>query len=543
MPNVVHADGKTNPKQWWHNAVIYQVYIRSFQDTNDDGIGDIPGITAQIPYLSTLGVDAVWLTPFYPSPKADNGYDISNYCDVDPQYGTLKDFDALVERAHRFNIKIIIDVVANHTSAQHPWFKAALKAPAGSRKRNRYLFMDGKGANHSEPPNNWQSWFGGSAWKRVPNDKQWYLHTFSDQQPDLNWRNPEVRLEFSRILRFWLDRKVDGLRVDAAMCLIKRKDFSDAQPTDMNEPLSHQPEVFKIYREWRKIVDEYKNRCMIGEIFGDTPQQTLQYVRDGKLDQAFNFDYQSSTWQTMDMYYAIATWLRLASSIGSEPVWVTSSHDQVRHVSRLGLTNPGISPRGIAATSEQPSPELGQLRARALACLTTFLPGAMCIYYGEELGLPDHTTLDNKFRKDPRFKPGQYIGRDGARIPMPWQHNKPAFGFSHRTRIWLPQPASYSRFAVDKQTNDPGSMLALYKKLLKLRRRYGLGRGSVTWITPPREDVIVVRNRDLVLVINFGHVPVTLPVTGQMIAKSMMRISTRDKEIPGNAAVWIKVKK
>lgn len=544
MPKTVQNDGKMRAKQWWKDAVIYQIYLRSFSDGNDDGIGDIPGIISRIPYLSSLGVNAIWLTPFYPSPQADNGYDVSNYYDIDAQYGTLNDFDTLIARAHRFNIKIIIDIVANHTSVQHPWFKAALKAPVGSRKRARYLFMDGKGTHNELPPNNWKSWFGGNAWKRVPNDTQWYLHTFSDQQADLNWNNSDVRQEFERILRFWLDRRVDGLRIDAAMCMMKRKSFADTKSTDKDEPLSHQPEVFELYREWRKIIDEYDDRCMIGEVFGDDVQQTLQYVDKGQLHQVFNFDYQSAMWQRADMYYATVPWLQQTSRLGTEPVWVTSSHDQVRHVSRLGLTMPGAAPRGINAATEQPSITLGQQRARAMICMTAFLPGAMCIYYGEELGLPEHTALNDKFRKDPRFQPGRYIGRDGARVPMPWEKNATSFGFSHQRNAWLPQPTYYGDYAVDQQNKKPASMLTLYKQLLTLRRRYRLGHGQLKWLASPRSDVIVLQqNNELVLVINFGHMPITLPISGQLVAKSLSTIADNDKKLPGNAAVWIKLQR
>lgn len=543
MPNIVHADGKSHSRPWWRSAVIYQIYIRSFNDSNDDGIGDIAGITARIPYLSNLGIDAIWLTPFYPSPQADNGYDISQYRDVDPQYGTLKDFDELIRRAHKFNIKVIIDIVANHTSAQHPWFKTALKSPPGSRKRSRYHFRDGKGAHFDEPPNNWHSWFGGSAWTRVPNDRQWYLHTFSDQQPDLNWHNPEVRLEFEHILRFWIGHGVDGFRVDAAMCFMKRADFSDMHPTDLDDPLSHQPGVFEIFREWRKVIDEYPQRCLIGEVFGDTVHQTLQYIKEGCLHQTFNFDYQSSTWQMPEMYYAIVAWLRDTAALGSEPIWVTSSHDQVRHVSRLGLTMPGLSPRGLDASSEQPSPELGQRRARAMICLTAFLPGAICLYYGEEVGLPEHTTLSDKFRRDPRFKPGEYIGRDGARIPMPWKHLKPSFGFSNRTRIWLPQPSNYRDYAIDKQSQTPNSMLQLYREVLKLRHRFRLGTAKLRAIKSPRGDIMMFQSGDLFMAINFGHMPATLSVSGKVIIASHPDVTYADRVLPGNSAIWLKMKK
>lgn len=403
--------------------------------------------------------------------------------------------------------------------------------------------MDGKGADNELPPNNWQNWFGGSAWKRVPNDKQWYLHTFSDQQPDLNWRNPEVRQEFVSILKFWLDRGVDGFRLDAVACLIKRKDFGDLQPTDMDDPLSDQPEVFEIYQEWRKLIDGYKGRCLIGEAFADSPRQNLRYVYEGKLHQVFCFDYQSVYWYKANVQSVIQQWTQLTESLGTEPVWVTSSHDQIRHISRLGLIIPGLAPAGLDVTCEQPSYEMGVQRSRAMACMTLFLPGALCLYYGEELGLPEHTTLEDRFRKDPRFRPNEFIGRDGCRIPMPWKQKKPAFGFSHRTKTWLPQPGYYGKFEVDVQSGQPDSMLSLYKTLLRLRRRYRLGQNKLEWIASPRTDVMTVRSGDLVLAINFGYSPVTLNVKGELIAKSQPAITLKNNRLPGSAAVWIKVPK
>lgn len=531
---------ETGNLRWWKDAVIYEVYIRSFADGNNDGIGDLQGVASRVPYLASLGVDAIWLTPFYPSPQADNGYDIENYYDVDPQYGSLKDFDHLLAQAHHYNIKVMIDIVANHTSARHPWFQAALAAAPGSPERDRYLFMDGKGPNYNLPPNNWDSWFGGVAWKRVPNDRQWYLHAFSDQQPDLNWHNPEVRQEFARILTFWLDRGVDGLRVDAGMCFLKRADYSDEHESDLDDPLSHQPGVPEIFQEWREIVDRYPNRCLIGEIFG-APEDALQYVGPKALDQVFTFDYQLTYWQASKIKPVIRQWIQKAAMVDSEPVWVTSSHDQVRYVSRLGLSIPGAMPRGIDAINEQPNVRLGTQRARAMICMTAFLPGAMCIYYGEELGLPEHTTLDDALRQDPRYMPGRYIGRDGARIPMPWTAGRAPYGFSEKAKPWLPQPTAYKHLAVERQSNDPVSMLSLYRELLALRRKHGLGRGKLQWIVPPRNDVMLLKNGDLVMAINFGQTPVTLPFTGEVIAKSQPKLSFKQGRLPAGSAVWIKI--
>lgn len=539
------ASQPTTP--WWEDNLCYEVFPRSFADSNGDGVGDFKGITSRIKYLANLGVNSIWLTPFYPSPQADAGYDVSDYCNVDPVFGTLNDFDDLLKEAHAYGIRIIIDIVPNHTSDQHPWFKRALAAAPGSAERAWYHFEDGKGENGELPPNNWTSLFGGSAWFKVPNEKQWYLHLFSVHQPDLNWDNPAVRSAFEDILKFWLDRGVDGLRIDAANNLVKAPGLPDVTPenstitsTQFRGPMFDQDGVHEIYRQWRKLLNTYDDRMMVAEAFNIKPiSRLLNYVRPDEMQQAFNFDYQLAHWGA-DLYRDnIELYTTNMGSVNAPCSWVTSSHDQVRIASRLGLTVPGDTPMGLDSTTEQPNEQLGLDRARALVMLTMLLPGALYLYQGEELGLPNNTTMEPRFRQDPRFfdSKGTMIGRDGERIPLPWKAKAPSFGFGPSDKSWLPQPDSYSRYAADLQEKDKNSTLALYRRLIALRTQHALGTGKLQWFDAPRNDVLVARNGSVCVYINFGYAPLDLPA-GKIIAQSRPGID-KGTQLPGNAAVWI----
>lgn len=524
--------------EWWRTEAIYEIFVRSFADGNGDGIGDIPGIISRLPYISKLGVDAIWLTPFYPSPQADTGYDVSNYCDVDPMYGTLADFDKMVETAHGLGLKVFIDIVPNHTSYQHPWFQAALKAAPNSAERNRYIFRDGKGANGELPPNNWFSWFGECAWTKVKGDKQWYLHMFSDQQPDLNWRNQEVRDEFDRILTFWLDRKVDGLRVDAPSVLIKPADFKDVvveegEGEDDMSPEDNLPELFPIYQHWRDLTNRYGARCIIGEVFPDSTESGLEnYIEKGKMSQIFCFDFQQTPWFAEEMREIIDEWLQLTEEYETTPIWVANSHDLTRQPSRLGLDDLSAQLDGIRADDKQPDRALGERRARAMAMLMTWLPGSICLYYGEELGLPDDTNIKSDDVID------KMAERDGCRMPMPWQANQPAFGFSSTGKSWMKAPALYAEYAVDKEEGDANSTLALYRQLLKLRKELGLTTGEVEYLKETENDLIVARNGTVCLAINFGEEDAAMP-KGTILAKSLPTL-TEGGTLPGGTAVWLK---
>ncbi|OHV08667.1 glycoside hydrolase family 13 protein [Kushneria phosphatilytica] len=533
---------------WWRSAVIYQIYPRSFMDGNGDGLGDLPGIVDRLPYLARLGVDAIWLSPFYRSPQADAGYDVADYRDVDPLFGQLADFDAMLKQAHALDMRIIVDLVPNHTSDEHAWFRAALAAPEGSPERARYMFREGQGEHGELPPNNWQSVFGGAAWTRVPGERQWYLHLFDSKQPDLDWRNPEVRDEFDDVLRFWLDRGVDGFRVDVAHGLIKQPGLPDWDGSQaMVEggsmgPMWDQDEVHDIYRRWHQILEEYDgDRMMVAEAWVRPQARLAHYIRRNEMQQAFNFDYLLARWDAGELREVIDDSLAQTHAVGAPTTWVMSNHDGVRHASRLGLSQPGARPHGIDAHGEQPDEALGLRRARAAIMLTLALPGSVYLYQGEELGLPDHTTMAAEYRQDPTYRRtgGREIGRDGCRVPLPWQADAPAYGFGCEGMPWLPQPETFHRYAVDVQEADDTSTLTLYRQLLALRREHDLGEGQLEWLESPSETALMLRNGRLTALINLGSEPVALPSSaGSVLACSLPGPLPVDT-LSGNAAVWL----
>ncbi|WP_457809320.1 glycoside hydrolase family 13 protein [Kushneria sp. EE4] len=532
--------------QWWHDAVIYQIYPRSFMDANGDGIGDLEGITQRLDYLANLGVDALWLSPFYRSPQADAGYDVADYRDVDPLFGTLEDFDALLSGAHERAMRIIVDIVPNHTSSEHVWFQEALASPSGSRERARYMFREGRGGNGEQPPNNWQSVFGGPAWTQVPGEREWYLHLFDSSQPDLDWHNPEVLEEFDNVLRFWLKRGVDGFRIDVAHGMIKAPglpdwDGSQAMIEGGNPgPMWDQDGVHDIYRRWNRVLTEFgRDRMMVAEAWVHPPSKTARYVRPDEMQQAFNFDYLLAPWDADKLRHVIDTSLESYGAVEAPTTWVMSNHDSVRHASRLGLSRPGARPNGIDADSEQPDEALGLRRARALIMLTLALPGSAYLYQGEELGLPDHTTMPARYRQDPTFHRtnGEQIGRDGCRVPLPWRADTPAFGFSTTGESWLPQPESYARYTADRQLEDESSTLSLYRHLLAMRHEHGLGHGQLVWQKSPRADVLCLSNGAVTVMLNLGEAPVALP-EGRVALQSVTD-AVSDDHLAGNAAVWL----
>ncbi|GAB3468701.1 glycoside hydrolase family 13 protein [Azotobacter salinestris] len=545
-PTAAHSD-----QNWARNSVIYQIYPRSFADGNGDGIGDLPGIVSRLPYLDQLGVDALWLSPFYKSPQADAGYDVADYRIVDPLFGSLEDFDNLLQKAHSLGMKVIVDLVPNHTSDEHAWFQAALKSPPGSPERARYIFRDGRGENGELPPNNWQSLFGGGAWAKAPGDKQWYLHLFDTKQPDLNWDNPEVRAEFEKVLRFWLDRGVDGFRVDVSHGLIKAPGLPDQDEklakiaSDAGRhvgPMWDQDGVHEIYRSWRKVLDQYPGkRIMVAEAWVSPPARLANYVRPDEMHQAFNFDYLMTKWDAGAFKKVIDSSLALSATVGAPTTWVTSNHDTMRPPSRYGLKELGAgrAGAGVGPSSPQPDEALGQRRARALAMLTLALPGSTYVYQGEELGLPEHTTLEAKYRQDPLFfrTKGEDVGRDGCRVPLPWKAEAPSLGFGPGNKTWLPQPASYARYAVDRQDGISGSTLELYRQILQLRHEHALGNGQLHWLDSDK-DVLAFDNGDLRVVINMGAQATVLPAGSQVLLSS--EPLQEPGKLPGNTAVWLK---
>ncbi|MGJ8515048.1 glycoside hydrolase family 13 protein [Carnimonas bestiolae] len=534
--------------EWWRSAVIYQIYPRSFADANGDGIGDLQGITQRLPYLASLGVDAVWLSPFYKSPQADAGYDVADYRQVDPLFGTLDDFDAMLNKAHGLGLRIIVDLVPNHSSDEHEWFQAALASPPGSPERERYIFRDGKGEHGELPPNNWKSVFGGGAWTRPEGEQQWYLHLFDTKQPDFNWNNPEVRDEFTAVLRFWLDRGVDGFRVDVAHGLIKKEGLPDCSVQQaMIEggdpgPMWDQDGVHDIYKQWRSVLDEYDgDRMMVAEAWVVPQERLARYIRSDEMQQAFNFEYLGSQWNARDVRKVVDDSLAQTALVGAPTTWVMSNHDGVRHASRFGLSTPGYRPKGISAKDEQPDEALGLERARGFAFMTFFLPGSAYIYQGEELGLPEHTTMDDKYRQDPTFwrTKGEEIGRDGCRVPLPWQADAPAFGFGPSDKSWLPQPPNFARYAVDVEEKDSDSTLALYRRVLALRAEYRLGKGELEWLESPTPDALLARNGDVYTLLNFGAEPVALPWSDVEILASSKALSAH-QQLQSGGGVWFK---
>jgi alpha-glucosidase len=515
---------------WWRDAVIYQIYPRSFADADGDGLGDLAGVEAHLDYLERLGVDAIWLSPFYVSPQVDAGYDVADYRDVDPRFGTLATFDRMLAAAHGRGLRVIIDLVPNHTSSAHPWFQAARNSTPGSPARERYLFRDGRGANGELPPNNWRSVFGGVAWTKTDaQDGQWYLHLFDSAQPDLNWRNPEVAAEFQDILRFWLDRGVDGFRVDVAHGLVKLEGLPDSEEASgMTEgggnrgPMWDQDDVHGIYREWNKVLAEYGNdRMLVAEAWVAPAERLSRYVRTDEMQQAFNFDFLTVGWDPAGMRRSIDDALTTNALVGATTTWVLSNHDVVRHASRFGLADPTSWTKGIAIDDPQPDARLGLSRARAATLLMLSLPGSAYLYQGEELGLPEHTLLPDEARQDPNFfrTAGAEAGRDGCRIPLPWNSAASGFGFGPTGATWLPQPAAYGDLAVDRQDGVAGSTLELYRAALALRHELRLGTGTLRWIeTEP--SLLHAENSGTHVIVNFGDQPLQLPAVRQVMLAS-----------------------
>lgn len=561
--------------EWWRTAAIYQIYPRSFADANGDGMGDLAGITARLPELERLGIDAIWLSPFYTSPQHDAGYDVADYCDVDARFGTLADFDVMLETAHARGIRVIIDLVPNHSSDQHPWFQEALAAEPGSTERARYLFRDGRGPGGDLPPNSWQSVFGGPAWTRVigadGEPGQWYLHLFDSSQPDFDWSNDDVREEFRRILRFWLDRGVDGFRVDVAHGLVKAEGLPDWTPPaaggsmggashttmgDASSGVALEPEissevdgegapywaqegVHEIYRDWRRLLDEYPGeRILAAEAWVDPLTKVAKWVRPDEMHQAFNFAYLETPWQAAALRRVIDDSLAAFGAVGAPSTWVLSNHDVVRHATRLALTEENPQGHGVGPkTAGIGDPEVGLRRARAATALMLALPGSAYLYQGEELGLPEVIDLPDDAREDPTWfrTGGERYGRDGCRVPIPWEADAPSYGFGPTDASWLPQPASWASFARDRQHGVPGSTLGLYERALGLRREHGLASGALTWLPGLPPEVLAFRNGAVTVVANVGSTHVPLPDGEVLLASGPV-----EGALPADTTVWLR---
>ena len=553
--------------EWWRSAVIYQIYPRSFADGNGDGMGDLKGVTERLDSLVELGIDAIWFSPFMLSPQKDAGYDITDYKQIDPLFGNLDDFDKLLAAATAKGIRIIVDMVPNHSSDQNPLFQAALKAGPGSPERDMYIFRDGKGFLKRKAPNNWPSVFGGSTWTRIreANGKkgQYYLHIFDSSQPDFNWENPKVQEYFNDILRFWLDRGVAGFRVDVAHGLIKRAGLPDTvefstemggakaddeltlEELERKNPYWGQPQVHDINRKFRKVIDEYDDRIMAGEAWIMPLTRMAKWVRSDEYHQAFNFDYMFAAWSKEGQKRSITDSLKAFGEVGAPSTWVLSNHDVIRHATRFAYNDGELPPQGdgISASFPQPDEARGLRRARAATTFMLGLPGGAYLYQGEELGLPEHTTLDGKYRQDPTWfrTKGKRVGRDGCRVPLPWEAGVgEANGFNTTGKSWLPQPENYKHLSRDKQRGVPGSTLELYKRLLKVRKANGLGAGDFRWAPEfENEDSLAYVNKGIAVVANFGTNPVVLP-KGEILVTSQVDLSA-DGYLEQDQTAWIKL--
>ncbi len=531
----VCAYRKSRP--WWRDAVVYQVYPRSFADANGDGIGDLPGIIGRLDYLVDLGVDAVWISPFYTSPLHDGGYDVADYREVDERLGAVSDMDTLIEQAHARGLRVVMDIVPNHTSSHHVWFQQVLNSVPGTSEwedaSSRYVIRLGKGADHGEPPTNWRSVFHGPGWSRLvladgTVTDYWYLHLFDDTQPDLDWTNPQVRAEFEDILRFWFDRGVDGFRIDVAHGLAKDPAFPDMDYDALPEseilglapgaPYWDQDEVHEIYRDWRKVSDSYDPpRIFCGETWAPTAERLALYQRPDELHTSFNFDYLAAGWDAKKMRASIDATVANHLKVGAPPTWVLSNHDVIRHATRFSPTADG---KPVTAQSTV-DPARGLRRARAATIFMLALPGSAYLYQGEELGLPEVFDLPDDARQDPVWKrsEGTDLGRDGCRVPIPWSGGQPSYGFGPSTASWLPQPRSWAELSVERQLDDEASTLHMYQRALRQRRHEpAMGDGPMAWLDHAPDEVLAVKRfaddstePAVLVVINMGEESCHLP--------------------------------
>ncbi len=533
---------------WWRQAVVYQIYPRSFFDADDDSLGDLVGITRQASYLADLGVDAVWLSPFYPSALADGGYDVADYREVDPKLGTLEDFDAMRAALTEVGLKLIVDIVPNHSSDLHPWFQEALSCAKGSPARNRYIFREGRGEHGELPPSSWKSNFGGSAWERIP-DGSWYLHLFAREQPDFNWDNPEIAEDFLTTLRFWSDRGVDGFRVDVANLLkkdlsepLRESSFDESAdkewPGDGTDPLQDRDDVHEVYREWRKVFDSYDPpRAAVAEAWV-APSRRAAYASPDELGQAFNLDLLMAGWDVAQFRRIIEVNLAEAERSGGSSTWVFSNHDVIRHPSRYALPA-GVDPNAWLSSNGAEPPEdrpTGLRRARAATMMMLALPGSAYLYQGEELGLFEVADLPAEVLQDPVWeRTGHEIkGRDGCRVPLPWTPDRPAFGFS-QTGAHLPQPEWFGELAVSLQDGDPTSTLELYRRALRVRSARQTAE-QLSWLEGPSDSCLYFsRPGGWRCLTNFGTRSVSLPA-GEILLSSG---PVDHEELPGETTVWL----
>ncbi|MFD7541404.1 glycoside hydrolase family 13 protein [Streptomyces sp. NPDC059819] len=514
---------------WWRSAAIYQVYVRSFADGDGDGTGDLAGVRAKLPYLAELGVDALWFTPWYLSPLADGGYDVADYRAIDPAFGTMAEAEKLIVEARGLGIRTIVDIVPNHLSDQHPWFRAALAAGPGSPERELFHFRPGRGEHGELPPNAWPSQFAGETWTRVE-DGEWYLHLFTPQQPDLNWAHPAVRREHEDVLRFWFERGVAGVRIDSAALLAKDPELPEFVEGTDRHPYIDRDELHDVYRSWRAVADEY-GAVFVGEVWLPDSERFARYLRPDELHTAFNFTFLTCPWDAARLRASIDDTLAEHAPVGAPATWVLCNHDVTRTVTRYGRTDTGFD--FAAKRFGTPTDlDLGTRRARAAALLSLALPGSVYLYQGEELGLPEADIPLDRIQDPMHFRSGGVDpGRDGCRVPLPWTSEPWA-------TPWLPQPGDWARYAADRQGGDPSSMLALYRRALLLRRSQpGFGDGGLTWLEAPEGVLAFAREDGLCCVVNLAAEPVPLPAHRALLLASG---PLADGLLPQDTAVWLR---
>ncbi|MFP5023279.1 glycoside hydrolase family 13 protein [Pseudonocardia phyllosphaerae] len=548
---------------WWRDAVVYQVYIRSFADGNGDGTGDLAGLRSRLGHLARLGVDALWINPWYPSPLADGGYDVADYRAINPMFGDTAQAEAFLTEAHEHGLRVLLDIVPNHHSDEHEWFRAALAAGPGSPERDRYVFRDGRGEFGEVPPNNWESMFGGPAWQRVVGadgrPEQWYLHLFDVRQPDVNWENPEVRADFETTLRFWFDRGVDGFRIDVANAMVKQDGLPDLVENvndvqDGGHPYLDRDGVHDVYRSWRRIGDSYDPpRVFVAEAWVPDPQRLARYLRPDELQTAFGFNFLTAAWLADDLRNNIDDAIAENTAVGAPATWVLSNHDVCRHPSRLAREPEAGRGWNLVDVAGLPAdPELGLRRARAATLLMLALPGTAYLYQGEEFGLPEVEDIPVDRLDDPTWELSGHTdrGRDGCRVPLPWVAGEPGFGFaataptSAPAEPWLPQPPVFARHAADVVEADPDSTLHLYRDALAIRRAHpALGGGGLTWQDSPTGTLAFSRTGDdgsggFTALVNVSSAPVSLPEDAEVLLTSGPL--TARGEVPADTTVWLR---
>ena len=560
-------------RAWWKDALIYQVYPRSFADGNGDGIGDLQGIIDHLDYLQGLSVDGIWMSPCFPSPQRDHGYDVSDYFDINPEYGDLQLFDDLVAEGRKRGIRIMLDVVPNHCSIDHEWFQAALKAGRGSPLRERFYFRDGRGENGELPPNNWMSIFGGAAWSRVTEPDgtlgQWYLHVFDAGQPDMNWEHDDVKKHFDDMLTFWFDRGVEGFRVDAVAVVGKTAGLPDgpeplpgesaAAAATRNTHFQHQEVAHGYWRRWRALIDRYeaehpgRELVTVSEAYtsGD-PMQLLRYVQPDQFHQSFAFDLMLAPWIARHIREATDGVYRTLSENGASLSWTLNNHDTQRSVTRYGRANAdseeSFTGNNLVYNDSDVDLALGLRRHRAMLLYVAALPGAFYLYQGEEMGLPEWLDLPDDRREDPVFlrTGGKEKGRDGCRVPLPWSSDPTtSFGFSTPPVTgapWLPQPTWWGDFNMAEHDGVFGSVLELYREVLAKRREIDKA-SELIWMLHDdpafADDVVAFRRGTVLVVMNVTSRDVKIPESVIGSASVWARSEpVSGNVIPANSAVW-----